>query len=143
MISLLDINVLIAFAVRDHPHNAAATRFLKEAMGAGWATCPLTENGFVRILGKPGFPASPGSTGEIRKLLVRYCAAPGHQFWPDDISFADTRRFPTLPDTSGLTDLYLLALAIKHDGRLVTFDRRIDPSVLTGGPESYYIIQPA
>jgi len=67
----------------------------------GWATCPLTENAFLRILGGRAYPGGPGSPGESRRLLDSLRAAPGHEFWPDDLSLADNRLFPTRPAGTG------------------------------------------
>jgi uncharacterized protein len=141
MIHLLDINVLIALVDRDHPHNTAATAFFKQAMIGGWATCPLTENGFCRVLGHPQYTGGPGSPEEARKLLAAYCAAPGHQFWPDDISLTDAATYPNLPPSKHLTDFYLLALAVKRGARLCSFDRRLDPVLVPGGAKACHILK--
>lgn len=139
MIYLLDASVLIALGDANHPHNTAALRFMQEcASKVGWATCPLTENAFVRILGQRRIDGIATSPSEVRKTLQTIIATPGHQFWSDDISLMDTRLFPTLPASKDLTDIYLLALAMKHGGRWATFDRRIKPDVLPGGPAGYY-----
>jgi toxin-antitoxin system PIN domain toxin len=141
MIHLLDVNVLIALSDVSHPHADAALRFFeKQAVREGWATCPLVENAFIRILGRPGYPGGPGSTGEARRMLLSLLNAPGHQFWPDTLSFSDLRMFPDIPTSPNLTDLYLLALAVKRGGRLATFDHAMDPSLLPNGREAYYQI---
>jgi toxin-antitoxin system PIN domain toxin len=141
MIHLLDVNVLIALGDVSHPHAAAALRFFEnQAVREGWATCPLVENAFIRILGRPDYPGGPGSTGEACRMLLSLLNAPGHQFWPDNLSLADLRMFPELPSSRNLTDHYLLALAVKRGGRLATFDHAIDPSLLPNGPEALYRI---
>jgi len=141
MIYLLDTNVLIALGDSNHPHRAAALRFFEQhATVEGWSTCPLTENAFIRILGGSSYPGSPCSTSEARRILVSLLNAPGQQFWPDDLSISDTRFFPALPVSKDLTDLYLLGLAVKHGGCLATFDRRIDPSLISGGPHALHLI---
>lgn len=141
MIHLLDANVLIALGDSNHSHRAAALRFFeKSATVEGWATCPLTENAFLRILGGSTYPGGPGFPGEARRLLETLRAAPGHVFWPDDLSLSDNRFFPTLPASSRLTDLYLLGLAVKHGGRFVTFDAGIDPALVLGGPRAFSLI---
>ena len=144
MIHLLDANVLIALGDANHPHRTAALRFFERAATfEGWSTCPLTENAFIRILGSSSYPDGPGSTAEARRLLDALRAAPGHQFWPDALSFSDTRIFPVLPASRHLTDLYLLGLAVKHEGRFATFDAGIDASLIPGGPAAYFVIPPA
>lgn len=141
MIHLLDANVLIALGDSNHPHRAAALRFFQESATVdGWATCPLTENAFLRVLGGAHYPGGPGSPRKVRPLLHSLQAAPGHQFWPDDVTFSDTRLFPDLPASKHLTDLYLLALAVKRGGRLATFDAGIDASLVPGGPMAYHVI---
>jgi toxin-antitoxin system PIN domain toxin len=141
MIHLLDANVLIALGDANHPHRVAALKFFeKSATLDGWATCPLTENAFIRILGSSSYPNGLGSTAEARRLLDALRAAPGHQFWPDDVSLSDTRLFPSFPSSKHLTDLYLLGLAVKHGGRLATFDTSIDASLVLGGSAAHYLI---
>lgn len=94
MIQLLDANVLIALGDSNHSHRVAALRFFeKSATVEGWATCPLTENAFLRILGGRAYPGAPGSPGEARRLLDTLRAAPGHEFWPGDLSLSDNRFF--------------------------------------------------
>jgi hypothetical protein len=73
-------------------------------------------------------------------LLASLTAAPGHQFWPDNHSLLDTRRFPRLPAATQLTDVYLLALAVSRHARLATFDRNLDASCVPGGPAAYHLI---
>jgi toxin-antitoxin system PIN domain toxin len=141
MIALFDANVLIALGDSGHAHEAKALSFFQnEAVRTGWATCPLTENAFVRILSQPGYPCSLGSLLESRRVLSRLFAAPGHHFWPDDLSLTNLQAFPALPYSKHLTDLYLFALAVKHGGRLVTFDTGIDASLIPGGPAAYHPI---
>lgn len=138
---LFDVNVLIALADTDHTHHTSAVRFFeKQAVVSGWATCPLTENAFLRIFGHTSYEGGLGSPTLARRVLLSIIATPGHQFWPDDLSLNDARAFPSLPVSKNLTDFYLLALAIKHGGQLATFDRRIDPALLSGGPSAYCII---
>lgn len=141
MIYLLDASVLIALGDANHPHNSAALRFMEEtASKVGWATCPLTENAFLRILGQRRIGDVSTSPNEVRKTLQSIVATPGHQFWYEDISLMDVRLFPSLPPSKDLTDIYLLALAVKHGGRWATFDQRIDPGILQGGHASYFRI---
>lgn len=138
---LLDANVLIALGDAHHPHGDAALHFFEvQAVPSGWATCPLTENAFLRILGAPGYPGSLGSTEAARELLRKLTAAPGHQFWPDDHSLLDARRLPRLPAAKNLTDVYLLALAVSRHARLATFDRAIDPALVPGGPAALHLL---
>ncbi len=141
MIHLLDINVLIALCDPAHPHRPAARSFFTSGlMRDGWATCPLVENGFLRIFGARKYPGGPGSPKAARTVLAGLLAVGGHQFWPEDLSLTDALRFPNLPASDDLTDLYLLGLAVKHGGRFATFDAGIDASLILGGLAAYYCI---
>lgn len=140
MISLLDVNVLIALVDPAHPHHAAATAAFSRLGRDGWATCPLTENGFIRILGLPKDKGGLGSTELARDLLGAYCASPGHQFWPDDVRLLDRALIPQLPASRDLTDVYLLALAVRRQGVLLTFDAGIDAGWIPGGVRALRVL---
>lgn len=141
MIHLLDTNVLIALGDATHDHAKAAMDFFEtRATREGWATCPLTENAFLRILGNPKYPGGPGSTQEARRVLASILAAPGHRFWPDDLSLSDSMRIPVLPPSSQLTDCYLLALATANGGKFATFDRRIRTDSVNGGNDALLVL---
>lgn len=141
MIHLLDINVLIALCDPAHPHTTAANRLFQTVLpGNGWATCPLVENGFLRMFGGRRYPGGPGSPQAARPILEGLLATPGHQFWGDDLSLMNTRNFPLLAGSDALTDLYLLGLAVKHGGRFATLDQNIDASLVPGGSAAYYPI---
>lgn len=137
---LLDANVLIALIDTTHAHHMAAVRFFPTAQKTGWLTCPLVENAFIRIFGHPSYRNGPDSPKLARQLLSQYLATQGHQFLPDDLSLCDVSRFPSLPGPQALTDLYLLALAVKHGDRFATFDQGLDASLIPGGPAAYYRI---
>jgi len=79
-------------------HAEAAFRHLEtSALRQGWATCPLTENGFLRVFGGKSYPGGPGCPQEARRALQSLLLLPGHQFWADDLSLSDARQFPNLP----------------------------------------------
>jgi toxin-antitoxin system PIN domain toxin len=134
---LLDINILIALGDPLHVHTVRAHRWFSSIAGEAWATCPLVQNGFLRILGNASYHKSPGPPHVVNRLLRQICSRPGHQFWPDSITLCD---YSPLPAANHLTDFYLLALAIHHTGKLATLDQRIDPSLLPGGEEAYCVI---
>ena len=96
---------------------------------------------FSAFWGGRGYLGGLGSPMEVRPLLDALRAAPGHQFWPDDVSLSDRRLFPALPASRHLTDLYLLGLAVKHGGRFATFDQNIDASLIPGGRAALFIIE--
>lgn len=134
---LLDINILIALADAEHEHHERAESFFLVNCGTGWATCPITENGFVRIISQPSYPKGPGSTEEARNILRDLCSKEGHRFWHDDLSI---RSFGPLPIAKHLTDHYLLCLALQRGGKLATLDTRIDASLVDGGVDAYVVI---
>lgn len=139
---LLDVSVLIALCDPLHECHESAVSWFQDTMAVGWATCPLTENGLVRILGHTAYPGGPGSPAKARLLLQALLRTAGHEFWTDELSIADASVFPTLGRTTSaiLTDLYLLSLALHHGGRFATFDRRIDPSIIPGGRDGLVVI---
>jgi hypothetical protein len=141
-VNLLDVNLLIALCDADHQHHAIAKAWFKAHSAAGWATCPLTENGLLRVMGSPSYPDGPGSSGAVLPLLKRLRTLPGHQFWPDAVSLADAQVVPSLADITPkqLTDLYLLALAVSRGGRLVTLDAKIDPARVPYGSRALWQI---
>jgi len=135
MRSLLDINVLIALLDPDHSSHNRAHSWWKVNRSDGWASCPLTENGFVRIMSNPKYPADmPFSPTQLIADLLDFVSIGNHEFWPDDISLIDASLFDTsrIIGSKQLTDVYLLALAVKNHGRLVTFDARITIKAVTG-----------
>jgi uncharacterized protein len=138
--ALFDVNALIALLDEQHLHSGRAHSWWLQNQGNGWASCPLTQNGFVRVIAQPTYP-SPISIGQAFSLLRRNTETAGHAFWPDDISLFDDQ----LVDRSRVlgpkqvTDVYLLALAVKHGGRLVTFDRAI-PRDSVRGASAHHLV---
>ena len=140
--NLLDVNLLIALCDADHVHHASARRWFMNHRSGGWATCPLTENGMLRVMGHPKYPGGPGSPEGVRPLLQHLRSAPGHVFWEDRVSLADSRRLPSLEGvtSSQLTDVYLLAQAVERGGGVATLDTRIDASSVPGGTGSLVVV---
>lgn len=126
MRALLDVNVLVALLDGDHVDHERAWGWLAEEIGTGWASCAITQNGFVRILSQPRYP-SPIPPAEAIERLREATATEHHRFWPCDLSLLDPRRIDRsrLHGPRQVTDAYLLALATANDGRLVTFDRTV------------------
>lgn len=131
--ALLDVNVLVALLDRDHVDHGRAHRWLDHAIGHGWASCALTENGFVRILSQPRYP-SPVSPSRAARLLAQARSTGHHLFWPCDVSMLDASSVDTsrVHGPRQVTDAYLLALAVAHEGRLVTFDRALTLGAVPG-----------
>lgn len=126
MRSLLDINVLIALFDPAHVHHERARAWWVSERRQGWASCPLTQNGFLRVISGPGYPR-PIAIAEAVSILSMQLELPGHEFWTDNVSLLDARLFAAdrILGPKQLTDIYLLGLAVKHDGRLATLDRTI------------------
>lgn len=78
MRSLLDINVLIALLDSDHPHHRWAADWFKSNVEQGWASCPLTQNGCVRIMSQAGYP-NPTPTAVVIQKLRRATAHESHE----------------------------------------------------------------
>ncbi len=133
---LLDVNVLIALADPMHVVHEAAHHWFAAEGRHGWATCPLTENGFVRVASHPSYPNRPGDASALLTILRDMCAGPGHAFWPDDVSLRDIVRPGAVLTHGQATDVYLLGLAVHHGGRLATFDRHLAATLVEGGPEA-------
>ena len=142
MTFLLDVNVLIALIDPAHVGHDAAHRWFEDQGQRAWATCPLTENGVIRIVGHPKYPNSPGSPAAVATIVARLRALPGHVFWPDDISLMGADHVdPGQILTSGqVTDSYLLALAVARDGRLATFDQRLSVKAVRGGKAALQVL---
>ena len=142
MTFLLDVNVLIALVDTDHVHHAPAHDWFAREGQQDWASCPITENGLVRIVGNPKYRNSDRSPGAIVDVLSRMTDLDGHVRWPDDVSLTDSSLFiaERLRTPAQVTDTYLLGLAVRHGGRLATLDRRLSPLSVIGGEQALHII---
>ena len=121
MTLLLDVNVLIALIDPAHVAHDTAHAWYQTTGRSDWATCPLTENGVIRIVGHPKYPNTPGSPAIVATIVGKLRSLPGHTFWPDDISLVgsdhlDTRHILT---SAQVTDSYLLALAKSRGGQFL------------------------
>ncbi len=143
MTYLLDVNVLIALCDNYHSHHLESKRWFVSEKNRSWATCPMTQNGFVRITSKPNYPGGHGFVPEQLSTLRTLCKLAVHTFWPDDVTLLEVSwmKSADLVSPSQLTDLYLLALAIKHGGKLVTFDKKIPAHLIRGGKEALVLLQ--
>lgn len=126
-VSLLDVNVLLALAWPTHIHHVAAHRWFGENHAAGWATCPLTQLAFARLAMQPAVVKIPVLFGDVMKALAQMTAHRAHRFWPLEGGLADIRGEigTRVVGHNQLTDAVLLDLAIRHQGRLATFDRGV------------------
>lgn len=133
MRSLLDVNVIIALLDSGHALHGRATAWFRDHVADGWASCPLTQNGCVRLMSHASYPhALP-----VRAVIERLAEATRtrhHQFWPDDITVLDSRSIDAtkVHGPRQITDVYLLALAVAHGGRFVTFGGDVSRACVAG-----------
>jgi uncharacterized protein len=126
MRALLDVNMLIALLDSDHASHDTAIGWFSKHARKGWASCPITQNGCIRILSNQNYP-NPLPVNAIIERLSDACNEDIHEFWPDEVSLlnSDIVDSTRIHGPRQLTDVYLLALAVQHEGRLVTFDSGI------------------
>jgi toxin-antitoxin system PIN domain toxin len=142
MRALLDINVLLALLDASHVDHRRAREWISGEIHHGWASCALTQNGFVRIISQPKYP-SPVSPSEAIERLRRATSTEYHEFWPCSVSLLEGNHVnPShLHGPRQVSDIYLLALAVQNGGRLVSFDRTIPLSAAPGaGPEHLVVL---
>jgi uncharacterized protein len=142
MRALLDINVLLALCDPKHLHHTRAQRW-RVGWSGGWASCPLTQNGFLRISTQRSYP-NPLLLADALVILERLTGRPDHAFWPDDASLLDRALIDRQHVLSprALTDIYLLALAVSHGGALVTLDRGVPCKAVRGAEDRNLVIVP-
>ena len=141
MRALLDVNVLVALFDGNHTLHGQATRWFDEHGDSGWASCPITQNGCVRVMSQPGYPERlPVAT--LVERLAQATAHRAHEFWPDDASLLDERMIDAtrIHGPGQLTDVYLLALAVSHGGRLVTLDQGIPLAAVREAQKKHLVV---
>ena len=141
MRSLYDVNVLVALLDRNHASHTAVSAWIAANIQWGWASCPITQNGCLRILSQPRYP-NPLRLSEVLERLRTAVSTPYHQFISADISLLDDALIDArhLSGHRQLTDVYLLALAVTHDARLVTLDTRIPLTAVRGAAERHLTV---
>ena len=142
MRALLDVNVLIALLDPDHASHGVAMSWFAGHGGEGWASCPITQNGCVRIMCNPGYPNALPVQAVVSRL-AEACQEEVHQFWSDRVSLLDPGVVdPTrIHGPRQLTDIYLLALAVDRAARFVTFDGKIPLAAVTNAkPENLLVL---
>jgi len=139
---LLDVNVLIALIDPAHVQHDRAHDWFAVKGRKAWATCPLSENGVVRVVGHARYPNSPGTPAAVAELVAILRSLGGHEFWPDDITLFDSKRIDAtrLLDSGQVTDTYLLALALAHGGQLATFDRHLVTDAVISGSNALHVV---
>ena len=139
---LLDVNVLIALVDPAHVQHEEVHEWFGRIGRKSFATCPITENGLLRIVGHPKYPNSPGPPSTVASALAAMRGLPGHAFWPDSISLLDSDFVDAslLSTHSRVTDSYLLALARANKGKLATLDHKLATEVVPEGKASVALI---
>lgn len=139
--ALLDVNVLLALFDQAHVHHQRARKWFSDRVSHGWASCPITQNGFVRIISQPRYPQSI-TPREAIELLDGAASTLHHEFWPDAITVLDQSSVDRsqLHGHRQLTDFYLLALAVSREGCLATFDRDIPLSAVPGAQSHHLVL---
>ncbi|MBS0344641.1 MAG: VapC toxin family PIN domain ribonuclease [Proteobacteria bacterium] len=139
---LLDVNMLIALIDPAHVHHDLVHDWFARKGRKGFATCPLTENGLLRIVGNPKYPNSPGPPSAVAPALAALRALPGHAFWPDTVSIADPAHLDAslLSNHARVTDSYLLALAYAQGGKLASLDRRLATEAVARGASTLELL---
>jgi toxin-antitoxin system PIN domain toxin len=138
--ALFDVNVLIALLDTDHVGHSVATSWFAAQLDHGWASCPITENGTARIMASAGY-SNPLPVTAILERLGMAKVTEHHRFWPDDVSLTDVEVFNhrELLGPKQITDRYLLALAVRNNGRLVTFDQGIRATAVVGASAEHLV----
>lgn len=124
---LLDTNLLIALLWPSHERHDLALKWFTRHRAKGWATCPFTQAGFIRIVSNPAFSRDAVQPREAIHVLSANTVAKDHTFWPDEFPVAEAVAFTgvRLMGHQQVTDAYLLGLAIRRGGMLATLDQRI------------------
>ena len=129
LVALLDVNVLVAMAWPNHIHHRVAQAWFRRHQRCGWATCSITQTGFVRVSANRAAIPTAVSPREAVLLLGELTALAGHRFWNDDLqlvmSDSDHIQIDRLVGHRQVTDAHLLGLALRHGGRLATLDGRL------------------
>jgi hypothetical protein len=140
MRALFDVNALLALFDKDHIFHSRIRQWWHSNVTSGWATCPITQNKFARITSQPGY-TSPRSLASAVAAIKVGIGQPGHEFWPDDISITDPSLFDhsRILGPNQITDVYLLGLAVKNGGRLVTFDAGVPVAAVKGATKAHVV----
>lgn len=139
--ALLDINVLLAIIDRTNSSYEAAHAWLQVNRQSGWATCAITQNGFVRVISSPSYD-HPITIAQAIAVLREATLQDTHEWWPCDISLLDPSAIDSarLQGHKQITDAYFLALAVAHDGCFVTFDRSVPRSAVHGAEPRHLLV---
>ena len=142
VVALLDVNVLVALFDGAHTHHDIAHEWFASQRELGWATCPITENGFVRVLSSTAYPGRRTSLRDAIARLSAFRSSGHHVFWPDEVSLCEHGLYdPThVAGNRQLTDVYLLGLSVRRRGRLATFDSRMRLESVRGADPEHLVL---
>jgi toxin-antitoxin system PIN domain toxin len=141
MRALLDVNVLIALLDSDHALHGRADDWFAAHVRQGWASCPITENGCIRIMSHSAYPNAIHAS-LVAERLREACSDHHHEFWTDDLSILDTGAvdFTRIHGPRQITDVYLLALAVRHGGLFVTFDHGVSGAAVRNAEARHLLV---
>ena len=141
MRALLDVNVLIALLDASHIHHRVVTNWLEHNIDAGWSSCPITQNGCIRILSQPSYPNSVPAA-QVAERLAEATQHPSHKFWTDAMSIVQPGNliWDKILSSRQVTDAYLLALALHQGGCFVTLDRGVPLDAVGGALPAHLVV---
>jgi toxin-antitoxin system PIN domain toxin len=142
VIALLDVSVLLPLFDATHQHHELAHDWFEDHRRHGWATCPITENGFVRLVTRPSFVNPPHRAVDVVPRLTALRKSGDHKFWPASLSLTDEGVFnlELIQGHKQLTDVYLLGLATANGGALATFDRSVHLRAVKGATKANLVV---
>lgn len=142
MIALLDVDVLVALFDPAHVHHEVAHAWFAENRSQGWATCPVTENGFARAVSHPDYPGRRSTVADTLERLQAFTDSGDHHFWPDSTSLRRRSRLDArrLEGHDRIASAYLLLLAVQNEGRLATFDRNVPVGAVLGASAERVVV---
>lgn len=142
MVALLDVSVLLPLFDPSHMHHDLAHDWFEDQQQQGWATCPITENGFVRLATSVAYSNPLLRPADIVARLITFRRTGRHEFWPASLSLTDERVFNAahIRGHRQLTDVYLLGLAKSNGGALATFDQSIHLGAVKGATKANLMV---
>jgi len=141
-VPLLDVNVLVALLDPAHPNHEDAHSWYSVQRKRGWATCPATIAGCIRVLSNLAYPSFQATASDVISHLRVLCSGAGHEFWSEGVSLLDEKLFrpEMIAGHQKITDIYLLGVAVHYRGRLATFDRAIPLKAVIGANSAHLVL---
>jgi uncharacterized protein len=141
MRALLDVNVLVALLDAAHVHHSLAARWMDGAIGQGWASCPITQLGCIRVMSQPAYPNSQ-PVAQVAARLAEATRSRHHEFWGESLDALQSPalHWPAVLTSRHVTDAYLLALAVARGARFVTFDRHVPLAAVDAAAPEHLLV---